>query len=125
MNFIHYIKLGAVLLIAVLGFDNYRLNKKVDNLDNALARASVNLHYYESALSGMEKQNKVLQLTVDDFKHSEDSLVQELRKQSKELKIKDKKLEEKHENIIYENNDFFRSNAFFIGMSDVYRLFKF
>ena len=24
-----------------------------------------------------------------------------------------------------ENNDFFRSNAFFIGMSDVYRLFKF
>lgn len=26
----------------------------------------------------------------------------------------------KHENIIYENNDFFRSNAFFIGMS-VYR----
>ncbi len=94
MNFIHYIKLGAVLLIAVLGFDNYRLNKKVDNLDNALARASVNLHYYESALSGMDKQNKVLQLTVDDFKHSEDSLVQELRKQSKELKIKDKKLKE-------------------------------
>ena len=28
------------------------------------------------------------------------------------------KLEEKHENIIYENNDFFRSNAFFIGMSE-------
>ena len=24
-------------------------------------------------------------------------------------------MEEKHENIIYENNDFFRSNAFFIG----------
>ena len=94
MNFIHYIKLGAILLIAVLGFDNYRLNKKVDNLDNALARTSVNLHYYEKALSGMEEQNKVLQLTVDDFKNSEDSLVQELRKQSKELKIKDKKLKE-------------------------------
>ena len=42
----------------------------------------------------MEEQNKVLQLTVDDFKNSEDSLVQELRKQSKELKIKDKNLQE-------------------------------
>ena len=27
--------------------------------------------------------------------------------------------------VVDENNDFFRSNAFFIGMSDVYRLFKF
>ena len=49
MNFIHYIKLGAILLIAVLGFDNYRLNKKVDNLDNALARTSVNLHLSQVA----------------------------------------------------------------------------
>lgn len=92
MNLFGYIKIGFVALAIGLGLNNIRLSKKVDSLDNALARATNNLSYYEKALSKAEDNNRVLQLTVEDFKRSEDSLIIELKKQAKELKIKEKQL---------------------------------
>lgn len=92
MGLLGYVKIGFIALIVGLGLNNYRLSKKVDNLDDALARTKMNLHYYEKALSKAKDNTRVLQLTVDDFKKSEDSLVQVIRSQAKELKIKEKEL---------------------------------
>ena len=92
MGLLGYVKIGFITLIVGLGLNNYRLSKKVDNLDDALARTKMNLHYYEQALSKAENNTRVLQFTVDDFKKSEDSLVQVIRSQAKELKIKEKEL---------------------------------
>lgn len=92
MSLFGYIKIGFVALTIGLGLNNVRLSKKVDKLDNALSRATINMHYYEKALSKAENNNTVLQLTVEDFKRSEDSLIQVIKKQAKELKIKEKEL---------------------------------
>lgn len=92
MGLLGYIKIGFIALAVGLGINNYRLSKKVDNLDNALARTKINLHYYEQALNKSEDNNRVLMLTVEDFKQSKDSLVQVIKKQAKELNIKEKEL---------------------------------
>lgn len=92
MNVLRYIKIGFVALTVFLGLNNYRLSNKVDYLDNRLAETKHALHYYEGKLNDAEDNNKVLMLTIDDFKESNDSLVQVIRKQAKELKLKDKEL---------------------------------
>ena len=55
--------------------------------------AMANAKAYDELLSGSKQQSTVLQLTVDQLKHSKDSVLQELDKTRKSLKIKDKKLE--------------------------------
>lgn len=92
MNILGYIKIGFIATTIFLGLNTVRLNKKIDKLDDALARTSINMHYYEQALSKVENNNIVLRLTVEDFKKSKDSLIVELKKQAKELKIKEKQL---------------------------------
>lgn len=92
MNVLRYIKIGFVALTVFLGLNNYRLSNKVDYLDNRLAETKHALHYYEGKLNDAEDNNKVLMLTIDDFKESNDSLVKVIRKQAKELKLKDKEL---------------------------------
>lgn len=63
----------------------------------------------------MEQQNKVLQLTLDDYKETKDSLINEIKTTQKKLKIKDKELQQtqlqkqeiKHDTtIIVKSNDF-------------------
>lgn len=92
MNILGYIKIGFIATTIFLGLNTVRLNKKIDKLDDVLARTSINMHYYEQALSKVENNNIVLRLTVEDFKKSKDSLIVELKKQAKELKIKEKQL---------------------------------
>ena len=55
-----------------------------------------NYKYYESQFNNTEKQNRVLQLTVNELKLSKDSLVQAVNKAKKELKVKDQNLKEAH-----------------------------
>ena len=87
MNVLRYIKIGFVALTVFLGLNNYRLSNKVDYLDNRLAETKHALHYYEGKLNDAEDNNKVLMLTIDDFKESNDSLVKVIRKQAKELSL--------------------------------------
>lgn len=92
MNLAGWIKIGFIAVTIGLGINNHRLSNKVDRLDDQLARTNMNMHYYEKALSKAEDNNQVLQLTVEDFKKSEDSLIQVIKKQAKDLKIKEKDL---------------------------------
>lgn len=84
--------IGAVIIY--LGMANYMLNSKVKQLDKELGSARNNIEYYQKALEGTQDQNRVLQLTIEDFKFSNDSLIKELSNTQDQLKIKDKKLKE-------------------------------
>lgn len=94
MNLATYLKTGFIVIAIVLGLNNYRLHKKVDRLDNELSNTTSNLKQYESLVNGSKNDNRVLQLTIDDFKESQDSLLQVINKQAKNLKIKDDKLKQ-------------------------------
>ena len=65
--------------------------------------------------SNVEQQNKVLQLIIDDYKETKDSLVTEIKTTQKKLKIKEKELKQtqmqkqeiKHDTtLIVKSNDF-------------------
>lgn len=86
-----------VLIIAgitYLGLSNYVLRSKVSKLDKELGNARNNIEAYQSIVNGKQDENRVLKLTIEDFKQSKDSLLQELSKAKDQLKIKDNKLKE-------------------------------
>lgn len=62
-------------------------NKEIDRLNN-------NILYYQEQQDTLQYDNRVLRLTVDEFKDSKDSIVQQLNNVRKELNIKDKQLEQ-------------------------------
>ena len=71
-----------------LGYQTNRLKLK----DAELANAINNKEFYESLTSKTSDKNRVLQLTVDQLQTTNDSVLQEVNKLKKELKIKDKEL---------------------------------
>lgn len=81
------IKLLLCITTIVLLFNNIRLSNKVDTLDNQLGITKSNLEQYQSMVNSTVEENRVLKLTVEDFRQSKDSLVQELNKKAKEQKI--------------------------------------
>lgn len=62
-------------------------NKEIDRLNN-------NILYYQEQQDTLQNNNRVLRLTVDEFKDSKDSIVSQLNNIRKELNIKDKQLEQ-------------------------------
>lgn len=89
-----YLRVLIIGFISYLGVTNYLLRSKVNSLDNDLSKAKNNIEAYQSMLNNQYEANRVLQLDISDFKHSNDSLIQELSKVQDQLKIKDKKLKE-------------------------------
>lgn len=69
-------------------------SKKINSLDSKLAYTLNNSRYYESLVSNTEQKNRVLQLTVNQLNNSNDSILQEVKKAQKELKIKDQNLKQ-------------------------------
>ena len=81
----------AIVLI-YFGISNYTLRSKVNKLDNELGISKSNIEYYQNALTNSKEENRVLQLDINDFKSSNDSLINELNKTKDQLKIKDSEL---------------------------------
>ena len=90
--FTKYYKIVAVglvsILIATIFFQYQKLQKQNKELD----RVTNNLRSYEESSSNYQARNRVLQLTIGELNQSKDSLIQEVNKVKKELKIKDKNL---------------------------------
>lgn len=87
-------KVIAVIIIsifaAIIVFQRNQIqkkNKEVDRLWN-------NLEYYQEQKDSLIDNTRTLQLTINEFKNSKDSTIQELNKVKKELKIKDKELQQ-------------------------------
>ena len=102
-----------IILITVLGIQYNQLqnkNKQIDRLSN-------NVEYYQESLSNESDKNRTLQFTIDEYKQSKDSLIQQIRQTQKELKIKDNKLKQVQQQqqiikvdttVIVNDNDFIR-----------------
>lgn len=93
MNIFTKLLLAAVL---ALGLTCVWQGNKIKTQDARISKIYNNYKYYESQFNNTEKQNRVLQLTVNELKLSKDSLVQAVNKAKKELKVKDQNLKEAH-----------------------------
>lgn len=93
MNIFTKLLLAAVI---ALGLTCVWQGNKIKTQDARISQIYNNYKYYESQFNNTEKQNRVLQLTVNELKLSKDSLVQAINKAKKELKVKDQNLKEAH-----------------------------
>ena len=89
-------KLKSILIgiIALLSIVSYNLYNKVNELDKQLSNALNNVQQYQSIVSEVQDENRVLQLTIDDFNLSKDSVLQELSLTKDSLNIKNKELKQ-------------------------------
>lgn len=93
MNIFTKLLLASVI---ALGLTCVWQGNKIKTQDARISQIYNNYKYYESQFNNTEKQNRVLQLTVNELKLSKDSLVQAVNKAKKELKVKDQNLKEAH-----------------------------
>ena len=105
----------AVVIIMMLTAFLFIQNNKLKYVNNRLDAVQNNYEYYMNKSSNVEQQNKVLQLLVDDYKETKDSLITEIKTTQKKLEIKDKELRQaqllkqqiKHDTtVIVKSNDF-------------------
>ena len=119
LNFINLIKNNfqtiAVVVIMMLTAFLFIQHKELKQTKDVLDKVSSNYEYYMNKCSNVEEQNKVLQLNIEEYKETKDSLIQEIKTTQKKLKIKDKELQQtqaqkqeiKHDTtIIVKSNDF-------------------
>ena len=90
-NNIKVVTIGIISLLTVaifiLGSQLSKKNKEIDRLFN-------NIKAYEQLATENKKLNTVLQLTVNELNNSKDSLIQQVEQARKELKVKNKNLQQ-------------------------------
>lgn len=105
----------AVVIIMMLTAFLFIQNNKLKYVNNRLDAVQNNYEYYMNKSSNVEQQNKVLQLIIDDYKETKDSLVTQIKTTQKKLEIKDKELRQaqllkqqiKHDTtVVVKSNDF-------------------
>lgn len=96
MKLLKSLNLKSIGIAIIVGLTTWNvfLVKKVNRLDSSLAKAQSNFRQYEDLLGNTKKENRILQLTIDDFHQSNDSLIQEISKVKDSVKIKDKQLKQ-------------------------------
>ena len=119
LNCINLIKTNfnviAVVIIMMLTAFLFIQHDKLDYANKRLDMVESNYEYYASKCSSVEEQNKLLQFTIDEYKETKDSLINEVKATQKKLNIKEKELKQtqlqkqeiKHDTtIIVKSNDF-------------------
>lgn len=75
------------IIITFLSVNNKKLNNKY--------KVSIeNIKAYDAQLSGLEDNNRVLKLTVEQLNYFNDSIIKKIKEAQKELNIKDSKLKQ-------------------------------
>ena len=96
LSFINFIKtnfkLIAVIIIMILAAFCFYKQKQLDEANNRIDILQNNYEYYLNKSVGIEEDNRVLQLTIEDYKETKDSLIQEIQATQKKLGIKNKKV---------------------------------
>ena len=85
-----YLIISIIILVSIISFLGYT-NKK---LSNQYAIAYENIKAYDAELSGLEGNNRVLKLTVEQLNYFNDSIIKKMKVVQKELGIKDKRLQQ-------------------------------
>lgn len=86
-------KLAVIIIIGLTAFCFYQ-NKRIKVLDKNLGQVTNNYEYYQSLTGRLKDQNRTLQLSIADLNNANDSLLQIAKEVQKELKIKDKNLQQ-------------------------------
>lgn len=86
-------KLAVIIIIGLTAFCFYQ-NKRIKVLDKNLGQVTNNYEYYQSLTGKLKDQNRTLQLSIADLNNANDSLLQIAKEVQKELKIKDKNLQQ-------------------------------
>lgn len=92
-SFHNNFKVIAVIIISVLSAIIFLQKGTIERKDAEIARQTNNVAYYQDQCSTEKQNNRILQLTIDELNYSKDSILQEINKVRKELKIKDKSLQ--------------------------------
>lgn len=86
------IKVLIIIAFGLLFINNIRLHNKVNLLDNELANALSNSKAWENIANSNNENNNTLELTIQEYKNSNDSLIRIINDQQEKLKIKDNQL---------------------------------
>lgn len=82
----------AVIIIGILTAFLFIQNNKLTKYSQDIDRLNNNILYYQEQMDSTVNDNRTLQLTIEDFKHSNDSIINKLDQVREDLKIKDKEL---------------------------------
>ena len=83
------IKVLIIIVFSLLFINNIRLQNKVNSLDKELARSMNNASTWENIANSNIDNNNTLELTIQEYKNSNDSLIKVINDQQEKLKIKD------------------------------------
>ena len=86
------IKVLIIIAFSLLFINNIRLQNKVNSLDKELARSINNASTWENIANSNIDNNNTLELTIQGYKNSNDSLIKVINDQQEKLKIKDNQL---------------------------------
>ena len=86
------IKVLIIIVFSLLFINNIRLQNKVNSLDKELARSMNNASTWENIANSNIDNNNALELTIQEYKNSNDSLIKVINDQQEKLKIKDNQL---------------------------------
>nr|DAI22502.1 MAG TPA: Protein of unknown function (DUF2570) [Caudoviricetes sp.] len=86
-----YILIGVLILT---GASLYWLYGKYQKLSVEYSTSIENIKAYDAQLSGLEGDNRVLKLTVEQLNYFNDSIIKKMKVVQKELGIKDKRLQQ-------------------------------
>lgn len=110
-----YYKIIAVIVIsiltAILFYQHDQLQKKNLEID----RVTNNYEFYMKQTAESIRQNQVLQLTLNEYKETKDSLIQKIKATQKKLKIKEKELSQvqiQEQEIVHDTTVVVKSNDF-------------
>ena len=86
------IKVLIIIAFSLLFINNIRLQNKVNSLDKELARSINNASTWENIATSNIDNNNTLELTIQEYKNSNDSLIKVINDQQEKLNIKDNQL---------------------------------
>ena len=86
------IRVLIIIVCSLLFINNIRLQNKVNSLDKELARSMNNASTWENIANSNIDNNNTLELTIQEYKNSNDSLIKVINDQQEKLKIKDNQL---------------------------------
>ena len=86
------IKVLIIIAFSLLFINNIRLQNKVNSLDKELARSINNASTWKNIANSNIDNNNTLELTIQEYKNSNDSLIKVINDQQEKLKIKDNQL---------------------------------
>lgn len=88
------IKIMAVIIISILAAIVFYQGKQIKEKNREIDRVTNNTLFYQEQLSDKDKEIRTLNLSIDEFKNTNDSIIQNIVDIQKELKIKDKELKQ-------------------------------